>query len=290
MADFTKKFGNIVNLFQSSQNSLNKCMDICSKELEELFNNYENLISIQETNRVLKEELIQKDTIINNLLAKDNNFNNVSMLKKQDKQICDLTNQVAILEKQIKYYKDLSQTNSELNDTIELYVNNQIDASSEILNVNEDKYEEPLNAEDNISIKEEEEPSPKENKSKKPNKEEKSTKKEKSTTKKEKSTTKKEKSTKKDKSTTKKEKSTTKKEKATPVNDTMVENNTDTSDISSKLTLEEEEDLDMFEDVEGTEYYIHHSSNRIFTILDKEGNIGDLVGIMKNGKFEKFNN
>ena len=275
MADFTKKFGNIVNLFQSSKNSLNKCMDICSKELEELFDNYENLISIQETNRVLKEELIQKDTIINNLLAKDNNFNNVSMLKKQDKQICDLTNQVAILEKQIKYYKDLSQTNSELNDTIELYVNNQIDASSEILNVNEDKYEEPLNAEDNISIKVEE-PSTNENKSKKPNKEEKSTKKEKSTTKKEKSTTKKEKST--------------KKEKATPVNDTMVENNTDTTDISSKLTLEEEEDLDIFEDVEGTEYYIHHSSNRIFTILDKEGNIGDLVGIMKNGKFEKFNN
>ena len=71
MADFTKKFGNIVNLFQSSKNSLNKCMDICSKELEELFDNYENLISIQETNRVLKEELIQKDTIINNLLAKD---------------------------------------------------------------------------------------------------------------------------------------------------------------------------------------------------------------------------
>ena len=192
------------------------------------------------------------------------------MLKKQDKQICDLTNQVAILEKQIKYYKDLSQTNSELNDTIELYVNNQIDASSEILNVNEDKYEEPLNAEDNISIKVEE-PSTKENKSRKPNKEEKST-------------------TKKEKSTTKKEKSTTKKEKSTAVNDTMVENNTDTPDISSKLTLEEEEDLDIFEDVEGIEYYIHHSSNRIFTILDKDGNIGDLVGIMKNGKFEKFNN
>ena len=293
MANFSKNLGNIVTLFESSKGSLMKCMNICSKELEELFDSYENLMTIQDENKRLTEELAKKDEIINNLLAKDNNFNNVSMLKKQDKQICDLTTQITVLDKQIKYYKGLSQTNSELNEKVELYVNDHINASDEILNEvsSYTLLEEEHNDDTQSNIVEEvvvvEKPHKKKSKSKKDN------------------TTSKSKSSQKDKKTDKDEKKSSKKSskinkektELEEPNEVVIEENIDEkshinkinkSNYSSKLTEEEEDNLEIFEDSTEKEYYIHNDSNRIYEILDSDGNVGDFIGIMKKGKFIKF--
>jgi hypothetical protein len=270
MADHSKKLSKVINVFISNKNTMVRCLDTCMTELEQLYDTFEQLDKMKNENKQLHIQINKQETELDQLRSSNLNFNNVSMLKQQDRQICELTKQMEVLEKQVKYYKDQSQTNSDLGEKIELYVDNHIN-SLDILNENDNTPADDTPLEDTPLEDTPLEDTPLDNTTADDTPLEDNTPlddtKNKNTKKSDK------KSSKSDKKSDKKSSKSDKSNK---------------NDISNKLTEEEENDLEMIEDSNNVDYYLHRETKRIFSILDDEGNIGDLVGTFKKGKICKF--
>ena len=169
------------------------------------------------------------------------NFNNVSMLKRQDKEIYELKNKVSYLEKQISFYKlqtdnlsnrrnssEIILTKNQIKDNNE-FIKNELTTNSEDSNILNNEKDQSL-----ISIDKE----------------------------------------------VNEEKIIKKKVKKQKIDKKKV-NNLD------KLTKDEEEELEMYEDGD-KDYYIHNSTNRVFEILENN-EVGKLIGIIKKNKLVKIN-
>ena len=227
-----------------------------------------NLVSFQEVinkltydNNDLKVGMELKDKEIYKLkeqIGDKINFNNVSMLKRQDREIYELKNKVSYLEKQVSFYKlqqdnssnrtnspEITLTKSQIEDKNEFIMKVLTTNNFEDFNIRNDDKQSVISISDDVNKYEDEKEEiiikkkPKKRKVDKKGKVE-------------------------------------KKEKI----DKKKLNN-------DKLTKDEEEELEMFEE-DDKDYYIHNSTNRVFEILEND-EVGKLIGIIEKDKLVKIN-
>lgn len=201
-----------------------------------------NKLNFENNNLKLGIELKDKEIFtLKEQIGDKINFNNVSMLKRQDKEIYELKNKISYLEKQISFYKlqtdnlsnrrnssEIILTKNQIKDNNE-FIKNELTTNSEDSNILNNEKDQSL-----ISIDEE----------------------------------------------INEEKIIKKKVKKQKIDKKKV-NNLD------KLTKDEEEELEMYEDGD-KDYYIHNSTNRVFEILENN-EVGKLIGIIKKNKLVKIN-
>ena len=257
----------IIENYTSIKGDITRQLNRYQEEINNLVSFQEVINKLTSDNNDLKVGMELKDKEISKLkeqIGDKINFNNVSMLKRQDREIYELKNKVSYLEKQVSFYKlqqdnssnrtnspEITLTKSQIEDKNEFIMKVLTTNNFEDSNIRNDDKQSVISISDDVNKYEDE-------------KEEIIIKKK----------PKKQKVDKKGK-VEKKEKV----EKKQKVDKKKLNNN--------KLTKDEEEELEMFEE-DDKDYYIHNSTNRVFEILEND-EVGKLIGIIEKDKLVKIN-
>jgi hypothetical protein len=236
------------------------------REFGDQLNNIENQVNLDMDNMI--KTVQEREIQIKELNSKvdensfnESNYTKVSFIKQQDKEIQELRNKVEVLELR----------NNALNKRLKESSKKEVEETpKEVEETPKEVEETPKEVEETPKEVEEPKPKPKPKKGRK---------------------------TKTDKDTTPKKRGRKKKKEVEMTIETDdVENKEDKEDKEYKedkfngvepITNPDLEDLDMTEN-DGVDFYFHTKTFHVYEFANEDGDVGNIVGILKNDKIEFF--
>ena len=245
----------IIENYTSIKGDITRQLNRYQEEINNLVSFQEVINKLTSDNNDLKVGMELKDKEISKLkeqIGDKINFNNVSMLKRQDREIYELKNKVSYLEKQLSFYKlqqdnssnrtnspEITLTKSQVEDKNEFIMKVLTTNNFEDSNIRNNDNQSVISISSDVNKYEDE----------------------------------------KEEIIIKKKPKKQKVDKKEKVDKKKLNND--------KLTKDEEEELEMYEE-DNKDYYIHNSTNRVFEILEND-EVGKLIGIIKKNKLVKIN-